>query len=358
MLCRLIVSVLLIGVLCMTAKNLVLPGWHDEIVSTDQPREEFTVGEYVVVAHSPGEDNEDVEFLYEFAVTKDAKQVGLVHLEKHEGIGYLLCYKYFDKNMECIEKNRSVYSSQYGSLFTMEMYRDRPNYDELKYNIVAALTGSTILTYSMNAEDADSIVIELNPNGIWLPWIYSADGVGQYDVVLPYMGTRDSALIVPRFITVSTVRIQLEDDGTWTFSSSELLEAKNTDDSLLFIQKAYLDFETVPFHEIESKPRIIEAPTPVYPELARRAGIEGTAVTKALIDIDGAVVVAKIAESSDCALLDFEALRCMMMTTFTPAIQFDKKVRVWVSRPVVFRITGQERQEGQMGISPEESGAQ
>ena len=97
--------------------------------------------------------------------------------------------------------------------------------------------------------------------------------------------------------------------------------------------------EIVPYYKVEVKPRPIKIPLPKYPELARRAGIEGNTVIKALVDIDGSIIEAQVLKSSGNQMLDQAALAAARRAKFTPAKQRDKFVRVWVSIPIKFQLT-------------------
>ncbi len=98
------------------------------------------------------------------------------------------------------------------------------------------------------------------------------------------------------------------------------------------------DIEIVPYYKVEVKPQPIFQPKPRYPDLARRAGIEGQAVVKALVDIDGSVMEVQILKSSGNQMLDEAALAAARQWKFSPAKQRDKFVRVYVSIPVNFRL--------------------
>jgi protein TonB len=100
------------------------------------------------------------------------------------------------------------------------------------------------------------------------------------------------------------------------------------------------EIEIVPYYKVEVKPQPISIPTPQYPELARKAGIEGNAVVKALVDIDGSIAEVKILKSSGNQMLDQAALVAAKNARFTPAKQRDKYVRVYVSIPIRFTLTG------------------
>lgn len=100
------------------------------------------------------------------------------------------------------------------------------------------------------------------------------------------------------------------------------------------------DIEIVPYYRVEVKPQLVKSTKPVYPDLARRAGIEGVVAVKMLIDIDGTVIEVEIIKSSGNTLLDQAAVAAAYQHQFTPARQRDRPVRVQISRQFVFRLTG------------------
>jgi protein TonB len=100
------------------------------------------------------------------------------------------------------------------------------------------------------------------------------------------------------------------------------------------------DIPVVPFWKVEVKPKPINIPVPTYPDMARTAGIEGSAVVEALVDVDGSVADARILKPSGNASLDQAAIDAAMRSKFSPAMQRDKPVRVWVSIPFRFTLTG------------------
>jgi len=98
------------------------------------------------------------------------------------------------------------------------------------------------------------------------------------------------------------------------------------------------EIEIVPYYKVEVKPQPVSMPKPAYPSIPRQAGIEGTTVVKMLVDIDGSVMEVKILKSSGNQMLDQEAVKAASQSTFTPAKQRDKFVRVWVARPIIFKL--------------------
>ena len=87
--------------------------------------------------------------------------------------------------------------------------------------------------------------------------------------------------------------------------------------------------------EIEPKP--ITPITPEYPELARKAGIEGTVWVKILIDKRGNVRDAQIIRGIGAGL-DEAAVEALKNTKYTPAIQNNQPVAVWVAQRIIFNL--------------------
>ena len=75
-----------------------------------------------------------------------------------------------------------------------------------------------------------------------------------------------------------------------------------------------------------------------YPEIARRAGVEGTVIIQVLIDIKGNVKETRIARSLGNNGCDEAAVEAIKKTKWKPALQRDKPVKVWVSIPVIFKL--------------------
>jgi protein TonB len=75
----------------------------------------------------------------------------------------------------------------------------------------------------------------------------------------------------------------------------------------------------------------------IYPEIARKAGIEGKVYVQAFIDEKGDVIKTKILKGigSGC---DESAMKAVKETKFTPAKQSGKFVKVQVVVPVLFKL--------------------
>lgn len=75
----------------------------------------------------------------------------------------------------------------------------------------------------------------------------------------------------------------------------------------------------------------------VYPEIAKRAGVEGRVYVLAFVDEAGEVTKAEILKGLGAGL-DEAALKAVRATKFKPGKQRGKPVKVQVSIPIVFRL--------------------
>ncbi|MDD9985408.1 MAG: energy transducer TonB [Spirochaetaceae bacterium] len=75
-----------------------------------------------------------------------------------------------------------------------------------------------------------------------------------------------------------------------------------------------------------------------YPVILRDAGIGGRVLVHLFIDEGGTVRRTLVAESSGHASLDEAALRVAEVARFTPALNLDKVVPVWIQIPITFQV--------------------
>ena len=74
-----------------------------------------------------------------------------------------------------------------------------------------------------------------------------------------------------------------------------------------------------------------------YPPMLRDAGIGGTVVLWVFIDESGTVKSTRVVEGSGYEQLDAVAREVMTEARFTPALNRDQKVPVWIRIPVTFQ---------------------
>jgi len=90
------------------------------------------------------------------------------------------------------------------------------------------------------------------------------------------------------------------------------------------------------FIAVEVNPVPIKKVDPVYPDLARKAGVEGRVFVKVLVDKEGKVKKAAIMTGPD--IFHEATIAAAMQWVFKPAIQRDKPIAVWVALPFQFKL--------------------
>ena len=90
--------------------------------------------------------------------------------------------------------------------------------------------------------------------------------------------------------------------------------------------------------ELKNSSEVQRALEREYPPLLRDAGVGGTAVVWFFIDENGRVLDTQVAQSSGHASLDQAALDVAEIMEFTPALNRDQRVKVWVQFPITFQV--------------------
>ncbi|MCH7772895.1 MAG: energy transducer TonB [Bacteroidetes bacterium] len=124
------------------------------------------------------------------------------------------------------------------------------------------------------------------------------------------------------------------------------------------IEDTEIDFEAEieapppPKEDIEEEPTyfvaVEEMPSPiggikaiqekiVYPEIAKRAGVEGKVYVLAFVNEQGEVTKAQVIKGIGAGC-DEAALNAVLKTRFTPGKQRGKPVKVQVSIPIIFKL--------------------
>lgn len=108
----------------------------------------------------------------------------------------------------------------------------------------------------------------------------------------------------------------------------------------LFIDPSEFRVEDEPgmdeFVAYEQPPAPIKKVEPEYPDLARKAGVEGRVFVKVLVDKEGRVKKAVILSGPE--IFHEPSIAAAMRWVFKPAIQRDKPIAVWVALPFLFRL--------------------
>jgi protein TonB len=97
------------------------------------------------------------------------------------------------------------------------------------------------------------------------------------------------------------------------------------------------------FVPVEQLPEMIYEEVPVYPELAKKVGMEAELWIKCLVDKKGNVIKAMILKSSgNKENFDKAALDAAYKNKFKPALQNSQPVAVWITYKVDFVLSQDE----------------
>lgn len=97
----------------------------------------------------------------------------------------------------------------------------------------------------------------------------------------------------------------------------------------------FTPYEVAP--ELKNRTEVGRALQRYYPPMLRDAGMGGTVNVWFFIDEQGRVKDTRIDKSSGHDQLDQAALRVADIMEFSPALNREKRVQVWVSLPITFR---------------------
>jgi periplasmic protein TonB len=88
---------------------------------------------------------------------------------------------------------------------------------------------------------------------------------------------------------------------------------------------------------VDQLPAEVKVVEPVYPDLAKQAGVEGLVLVNVLVGKDGRVMDARVDAKNSVLLLDDAALDAARQWVFTPALANNHPVMTWVA--LRFRFT-------------------
>ena len=97
-----------------------------------------------------------------------------------------------------------------------------------------------------------------------------------------------------------------------------------------------IEEETLEFWVVEQKPKLIKTVNPVYPEMARRAGLQGQVLVAFIVTKEGRVSEPRVLKGPEifCAA----ALEAVRQFHFKPAMQNDRAIAVRMTIPIRFSL--------------------
>lgn len=133
------------------------------------------------------------------------------------------------------------------------------------------------------------------------------------------------------------VSVQVTESAAAEGEESEIDIAPTTVFSEFTAPPPAADTTVYDYAVVEVKPQLKKTVPPKYPDLARKAGIEGMVYVLAIVGPDGKVRSATVAKS-DNQIFNDAAVEAVMQFEFSPAYQQDRPVSVKVMVPVRFTL--------------------
>ena len=135
----------------------------------------------------------------------------------------------------------------------------------------------------------------------------------------------------------------IDDDITiapTTFADNpvEDLPPPPTDDGVVDIATAPVFTPMTVRPEIRNRPQVQAALMREYPAILRDAGIGGTVIVWFFITEEGLVEDTRISRTSGQVQFDQAALKVADVLRFTPALNRDQRVQVWIEVPITFQV--------------------
>ena len=100
--------------------------------------------------------------------------------------------------------------------------------------------------------------------------------------------------------------------------------------------EAPMEEEVMEFWSVEEKPELIKGVNPKYPEIARKAGLEGNVFVKFMVRRDGRTDRVQVLRGQE--IFRQAAMDAVRQFVFKPAIQNDKPVNVWMTQAIKFKL--------------------
>lgn len=120
--------------------------------------------------------------------------------------------------------------------------------------------------------------------------------------------------------------------GVPQFEEAEFAEF-DSDDLLQTKKQGPMDKSSV-----DTPPKVVRRSPIVYPELARKQGVSGFVTMNVLINENGQVEDVKILDSKPEEIFDLKADSTIRRWQFEPATYNGKKVAVWATQKIVFKL--------------------
>jgi len=207
---------------------------------------------------------------------------------------------------------------------------DQASY-QVRWDDLPPSDGRTIGFWNLNPDDT---VRDDFPNILYFPsreWRGLLDALGEHQRLRIRFGDRE--MMDFSLTGFSEVFRNLD-----CFDETRVAELATADLLLLETRLAPPEPTFTVNPSILNREEIVEAMGKEYPEILRAAGIGGQVVVWLFISETGQVLDSRVSQTSGYAQLDEAALNVASVYRFSPALNRDQAVQVWIQLPMTFQV--------------------
>jgi hypothetical protein len=121
------------------ATPFVWQGQYIKINTTEQPKEDFVVGDYIIIAYAPCEYRKNATRLYKFALIQNGRQAGMIILDRSD---FILPVYYLEESGYPPKGNFRISGS--ANHVTYNQYKKPPDYEHVKGDVTTLILGGDL----------------------------------------------------------------------------------------------------------------------------------------------------------------------------------------------------------------------
>jgi TonB family protein len=194
-----------------------------------------------------------------------------------------------------------------------------------------SITAQEYEVLTVDGENFKGTLVSIDKNSVKLKGKYGIIEIPSSDIMVLYYPEYVKELGSLE-VNIEKFLLELESTVEELFNIDDVKPKTNLD-SLKEKDKPSVEF--IPY---DDPPRPLTPIRPKYPQIAQEKRIEGTVIVQVFIDEKGRVKETKIMKGIPNSGLDEAAIEAIKKTRFKPAKAREKKVGVWISIPVNFRL--------------------
>ena len=190
-------------------------------------------------------------------------------------------------------------------------------------------------------KNIDAVLTDINQMKVtyemWNGKVYLVKG--RIDIDIDAMREKINNIVHTKLVSGQLGELRNNDNSTDIDSTIKSLSPNNSVSDSVIKESVIPNENEIKFVAFDTPPQAIIPIRPVYPEMDRQSGIEGTIYVQYYINKKGEVTKATVLKGvPDSEGMDQAALEAVKKSKWKPAKQGDKEVGVWQTIPIKFEL--------------------